>query len=139
MPSSHPSMGPKVALKAGICLAEIRERPSTINRLDAGVLHNDEEEKMAGAIKIMRRDALRSMGLAIISLPLVAVPGLWVSREANAQQKLPKEPVKYQDKPKDNQQCSGCIHFVPPSSCKLVQGEISPKGWCTLFAAKQRQ
>jgi len=79
------------------------------------------------------------MGLAILLLPWMAVLGLWVSREAYAQQKLPKEPVKYQNKPKDNQQCSGCIHFVSPNACKLVQGDISPQGWCTLYTPKQRQ
>jgi hypothetical protein len=65
------------------------------------------------------------MGLAMLSLPLVVVPDLWVSREAQAQQKLPQEPVKYQDEPKDSQQCSGCIHFVSPNAFKLVQGDIS--------------
>ena len=94
---------------------------------------------MAGEIEIRRRDALRSMGLAMLSLPLVVVPDLWVSREAQAQQKLPKEPVKYQDAPKDNQQCSGCLHFVSPNACKLVQGDISPQGWCTLYTAKPSQ
>jgi len=110
-----------------------------MKKRDAEALQKYKEEKMASEIRIRRRDALRSMGLAMLSLPLVAVSTLWMSREAYAQQKVPKEPVKYQEEPKDNQQCSGCLHFVPPNACKLVQGEISPQGWCTLYVPKQRQ
>jgi hypothetical protein len=28
------------------------------------------------------------------------------------------------------------LQFLPSSSCKLVAGTISPKGWCALFALK---
>ena len=62
---------------------------------------------------------------------------------ASAQQtKLSQMLSKYQDTPKNGQQCSKCSLFIPGSSatangtCKLVDGSISPKGWCTAFAAK---
>lgn len=35
------------------------------------------------------------------------------------------------------QVCSGCMQFVTPSSCKLVKGTISPKGYCKFWTAKK--
>ena len=49
---------------------------------------------------------------------------------------LPKSAVAYQDSPKDGKDCKGCNPFIPPSSCKLVTGTISPNGWCKLWVAK---
>lgn len=49
---------------------------------------------------------------------------------------MPQKAAKYQDKPKGKQMCSGCTHFEPPSSCGIVQGPISPHGWCMFFVAK---
>ena len=50
--------------------------------------------------------------------------------------KLAQTAVKYQDSPKDGKQCDGCKLFVAPSSCKSVDGTISPKGWCALWVKK---
>ena len=94
---------------------------------------------MASEKGVTRRDVLQSAVATMRLLPWVAVAGLWMGREAHAQQKLPKETVKYQYEPKDGQQCLNCLHFVPPNACKLVEGEISPKGWCILFAPKPSQ
>ena len=56
---------------------------------------------------------------------------------ASAQQtKLSQMLSKYQDTPKNRQQCSACSHFVAPSSCAIVVDPISPQGWCQFFAAK---
>jgi hypothetical protein len=55
------------------------------------------------------------------------------SEAARAQPKVSKEQAKYQDTPKDDQKCSGCTYFVNPNSCKLVDGEIKPDGWCQLW------
>ena len=57
---------------------------------------------------------------------------------AEAQQKAPQKMVQYQEKPKGDQECDKCLHFVPPDSCKLVEGKINPKGWCTLYAPKPK-
>jgi hypothetical protein len=49
--------------------------------------------------------------------------------------KVPQASVQYQAEPKGDQQCSGCIHFIAESNtCTLVEGQISPNGWCTLWA-----
>ena len=58
-----------------------------------------------------------------------------VSRTA-AQQKLSQGDAKYQTAPKGDQRCEGCANFQAPNGCKFVQGDISPNGWCQLFAAK---
>lgn len=45
--------------------------------------------------------------------------------------------VQYQTQPKGEQKCSGCINFIADSNtCKLVDGQISPDGWCILWAKK---
>lgn len=56
---------------------------------------------------------------------------------AVAQQKSPKEAVNYQDQPKNGEQCSQCRFFSEPGSCEIVEGEISPEGWCNLFQAAE--
>ena len=62
--------------------------------------------------------------------PLLAL----TSGEAEA--KLAQAAVKYQTTPKDGHQCDGCIQWVPPNACKLVAGDISPTGWCSLWVKK---
>jgi hypothetical protein len=68
---------------------------------------------------------------------LAAVPS-----GAYAQAKASKASMKYQEKPNGKQQCDNCLQFVPGKSasakgtCKVVEGDISPKGWCIAYAAK---
>jgi hypothetical protein len=51
--------------------------------------------------------------------------------------KVPQASVQYQTQPKGEQKCSGCVQFIAESnSCKVVEGQISPDGWCTLWAPK---
>ena len=50
--------------------------------------------------------------------------------------KTPQKAAMYQDKPKDGKMCSACTQFEAPGSCKLVDGSISPNGWCQLFTPK---
>ncbi|WP_165943243.1 high-potential iron-sulfur protein [Roseicella aquatilis] len=76
-----------------------------------------------------RRSVLRAAGLA--ALAPIAVP------RARAQDKLQGSMVLYQDKPKDGQKCSNCLHFQPPNACAIVAGEISPEGWCAVWAKKE--
>lgn len=55
---------------------------------------------------------------------------------SQAQQKASKDAMKYQDHPNGQQQCDGCVQFVAPDACKVVDGKISPKGWCIVWAKK---
>jgi hypothetical protein len=51
--------------------------------------------------------------------------------------KVTQASVQYQTQPKGEQKCAGCMHFIAESNtCKLVEGEISPEGWCVLWVRK---
>lgn len=50
--------------------------------------------------------------------------------------KVSQASVQYQTQPKGEQKCSTCANFIAPNSCKLVDGQISPEGWCNLWAKK---
>lgn len=51
--------------------------------------------------------------------------------------KLSKAQAQYQDQPKGDQSCANCMHFVAESStCKVVEGKVSPNGWSMLWAKK---
>lgn len=51
--------------------------------------------------------------------------------------KVSQASVQYQTQPKGEQKCSTCTHFIAESNtCKLVEGQISPEGWCVLWAKK---
>ncbi|HRK77154.1 MAG TPA: hypothetical protein PLQ95_01320 [Thiobacillus sp.] len=51
--------------------------------------------------------------------------------------KVTQASVQYQNQPKGEQKCAGCLNFIAESNtCKLVEGQISPDGWCTLWAQK---
>jgi len=71
--------------------------------------------------------------VAIASVAIIHGLGLNL---AIAQTKVPQKTVSYQDKPKGNQRCDGCANFQPPNACKMVEGDISPQGWCSLFRKK---
>ena len=78
----------------------------------------------------------RRVVLASAAFSLGAATAATVVSQTAAQQKLSQADAKYQTTPKDDQRCDGCVNFQPPNACKFVQGDISPNGWCQLFAAK---
>ena len=53
---------------------------------------------------------------------------------ASAAIKISKGAVAYQDQPDGDKECAKCAQFEPPAGCKLVDGPISPQGYCRLFA-----
>jgi len=68
---------------------------------------------------------------------LGAVVFLTMAKPATEKGKMTQKQVSYQDTPKGNQQCDGCKLFQPPNACKSVEGEISPKGWCSIYQPKR--
>ena len=83
--------------------------------------------------KLSRRNLLtRAALLAGAAFAASVVP----NKQASAQQKASKEAMKYQDKPNGDQRCSNCLQFMPPSSCKVVDGTISPNGYCIAWVKK---
>jgi hypothetical protein len=81
--------------------------------------------------RISRRVVLTGTALAVGATAAVRVVS-----PATAQEKMSQADAKYQGTPKGGQRCDGCMLFQPPNACKVVQGEISPSGWCQLFVKK---
>lgn len=81
--------------------------------------------------RISRRGLLSGTALA-----LGAAATATVASQATAQEKLAQADAKYQASPKGDQRCDACVLFQAPNACKVVQGEISPNGWCQLFVKK---
>ena len=52
--------------------------------------------------------------------------------------KLKQKLVKYQDEPKFKRKCDECKFWVADDKkeCEIVEGEISPNGWCIRWAKK---
>lgn len=84
--------------------------------------------------EISRRSLLK--GMPVVAGAVVSFGAVGLSEIAAAQTKLTHEVAKYQDKPNNGQQCSTCLQFEPPASCKLVASPISPNGWCQFYAKK---
>ena len=59
--------------------------------------------------------------------------------------KLSKSDVKYQDKPNAGKDCDDCLQFIPgatakaPGTCKIVDGPVSPHGYCLAFTPRPKQ
>ena len=68
-----------------------------------------------------------------ILLTLLAAAPLLRSGTSRAGTKVSQSAVHYQASPKDGQECDTCAHFAALGACKLVDGDISPKGWCRLW------
>jgi hypothetical protein len=77
---------------------------------------------------ISRRTALIAAG----ATPLLAM----IASRAEAGAKVSQSAVHYQASPKNGQDCDDCANFVSPGGCKLVDGAISPKGWCRLWVKR---
>jgi hypothetical protein len=59
------------------------------------------------------------------------------SAAPTATSKVPQASVQYQTQPKGEQKCGSCVNFIAESNtCKLVDGQISPEGWCSLWTKK---
>lgn len=88
--------------------------------------------------KVSRRSFLKGSAL-LASIAVVSATGAMTK---SAYAGVPKASVHYQDKPNGNAECSNCIQFIPGSSakangtCKIVDGVISPHGWCVAYSAK---
>jgi High potential iron-sulfur protein len=71
-----------------------------------------------------------------------ALAGLAVLPRSRAAAKASKASLQYQDHAKDGKDCDDCLQFIPGKTrkatgqCKVVEGPISPKGWCLAFVQK---
>ncbi|MBS0299531.1 MAG: high-potential iron-sulfur protein [Proteobacteria bacterium] len=88
--------------------------------------------------KCSRRMIIKFMVLSA-TVPIVNVNGLIGQAQAA---KAAKALMKYRDKPNGEEQCSNCMQFISGKTpevngeCKVVEGSISPHGWCSAYAEK---
>ncbi len=76
-----------------------------------------------------RRKILISL-IASVPLAALSVAG------AGDSTKVSQNAVHYQPSPRDGQSCAQCYSFVAPRRCKLVDGDVSPNGWCGLWTQR---
>ena len=84
---------------------------------------------------LSRRSLLRSLALTAGGAGMVGT-SVGGSRTAAAQTKMTQLIVAYQTTPKGDQRCDNCTQFLPPSSCKLVEGTVAAAGWCKIYEKK---
>ena len=87
---------------------------------------------MDDSLPVSRRSLLKGV-VMFAGASLTAVLGTGTAR---AQQKATKEAMKYQDKPNGDKQCGNCLQFTAPNSCKIVEGTVSPQGYCMAWTKK---
>jgi hypothetical protein len=85
------------------------------------------------ATEVSRRNLLRSATIMAGGAAVLATAMTATSAQAD---KMSQIAAAYQPSPKGGAQCDGCALFQGPSSCQLVDGTISPTGWCKFFAKK---
>ena len=79
-----------------------------------------------------------------VLLWLAVAPVLGAAAARAEDGKARKVDMKYQDKPMNGLDCDDCIHFIPgkgakaPGACQIVEGPISPHGWCIEFQPKKK-
>jgi hypothetical protein len=79
---------------------------------------------------VSRRTVLTNgLGAALLGSGLAA-------GAATAAAKVPKAQAGYKDAARAAMRCDRCLQFQPPTSCKIVDGAISPSGSCDFFAPK---
>ena len=88
---------------------------------------------MSEAKKFSRRSFCRSAAAMSAAVAVGAIG----ARSAQAATGITKEDMKYQyPSPHPGQECERCVYFKSPKSCGIVDGEVSPEGWCTAFHDK---
>ncbi len=73
---------------------------------------------------------------------LPGLAGLLTAAATADSSKASQDSMHYQTTPNGGKQCSGCQFFIPATdpkangSCKVVDGSISPNGYCIAYSAK---
>ena len=83
-----------------------------------------------GATSLSRRQVMRSAAVTAGGIAVLFSMG------SPAEAKMTFQGSGYQSTPKGTQNCAGCSLFQSPSSCILVDGNISPNGWCRFYRKK---
>jgi High potential iron-sulfur protein len=87
----------------------------------------------------MRATTLRPPRWRVLQAAMAVGAAALLSRapESSAQQKpkatlkkRSKEAVGYRDEPYEGRSCAKCVLYTGHGECVLVEGEVSPNGWC---------
>jgi High potential iron-sulfur protein len=76
---------------------------------------------------------------SLAALPLL---NMFAAKARADSSKASQASMHYQNSPNNGMHCSGCKFFIPGSdaaangSCQIVDGSISPNGYCIAYAAK---
>jgi hypothetical protein len=90
-----------------------------------------------GEACISRREGLVWAGQWLGDSALVSVFGMPMRVSAA---KVDKHEFFYQDKPKEGKSCSLCrlysVNDLGKGQCAVVDGDVSPSGWCMAFSPR---
>ncbi len=87
---------------------------------------------------VSRRSFLKG-GALLASIAVVSATGAMTK---SAYAGVPKAAVQYVGHPDGDKECSNCIQYLPGANtnangtCKLVDGDISPRGYCAAYSRK---
>jgi hypothetical protein len=87
------------------------------------------------SLNLSRRRLLRVATLAAGGGAL-ACAGLVARPATAASPKLSQKAAGYQATPNGKLRCDTCMQWKPPASCQVVEGVISPSGWCKIYVKK---
>jgi hypothetical protein len=86
--------------------------------------------------KRTRRHFLKQglLGPLAAGAALAAGPALAVGQVRAEWRKMTRKEAGYVEKKKSAAQtCAQCFYYIDPNDCVIVQGPVSPNGWCTYY------
>ena len=89
-------------------------------------------QKKPSGVRVCRRDFLN---IAAVGGGTLIALGLAGSASA-APKKFSQKQAHYQPIPKSGNRCQSCALWQAPTSCQVVEGQVSPAGWCMLYQQK---
>lgn len=79
------------------------------------------------------RPGLSRRSILATGLTLAAMSARADDQPAANPNKISRAAAQYQPAPKGMFSCAVCTFFIKPNACKVVDGAVSPTGWCKLF------
>jgi len=80
-------------------------------------------------VELSRRLLLQKAAVTVSSITVLGT----IAESATAQDRSSQQAVGYQGEPNAGHRCGTCFQFQPPAACRIVNGRISPQGWCTRY------
>ena len=90
------------------------------------------DEKRHSNTSVSRRDFLNVAAAGGGTLITVGL----ADRASAAPKKFTQQQAHYQPVPKSGQRCQTCALWQSPKDCQVVEGPVSPAGWCILYQPK---